>query len=211
MNKAGIRKEISSLIESIKQHSDEIGNKQHIPQLELELILHKIKRLYEKSIVFNYLNSLPEEQDVIDPKQIKLFQATETPNNETKEAINRGSSSPNILFDENMFEDRVIKKTTEPEKKKENIDKSVADTLQKKPIADIKTAIGINEKFQFINELFESNAQEYNIAINQLNICNSFAEAEAYIKSLKEIYKWKDDSRVALSFTELVERRFLTG
>lgn len=210
MNKASVRKEISSLIDSIKQHSDDIGTKQHIPQLELELILHKIKKLYEKSIVFNYLNSLPEEEPVIiDPKQIELFNVSDTDKKESKE-INEPPTSVKTLFAEEILEDKASKKVPEKEKKKESSDKSVADKLQKKPIIDIKTAIGINEKFQFINELFESNAQEYNIAINQLNICNSFSEAEAYIKSLKEIYKWKDDSPVALSFTDLVERRFLS-
>src|ERR1043165_3267927 len=58
MSKASIRKEIAALINSIKEHSDNIGDREHIPQLELELILHKIEKLYQKSIVYNHLNSL---------------------------------------------------------------------------------------------------------------------------------------------------------
>ncbi|MFN4233810.1 MAG: hypothetical protein ACK4IK_03275 [Bacteroidia bacterium] len=56
MDKYQLRKEIAQLIDSIKEHSDNIGNRKRIPQLELELILSKIKKLYEKSIVFNYIN-----------------------------------------------------------------------------------------------------------------------------------------------------------
>jgi hypothetical protein len=56
MDKYHLRKEIAELIDSIKEHSDNIGNRKRIPQLELELILSKIKKLYEKSIVFNYIN-----------------------------------------------------------------------------------------------------------------------------------------------------------
>jgi hypothetical protein len=68
MDKYQLRKEIAQLIDSIKEHSDNIGTRKRIPQLELELILSKIKKLYEKSIVFNYVNQHHldewEEQEV---------------------------------------------------------------------------------------------------------------------------------------------------
>ncbi len=56
MDKNILREEITVLIDSIKEHSDKITAYERINQLELELILSKIKKLYEKSIVFNYLN-----------------------------------------------------------------------------------------------------------------------------------------------------------
>ena len=56
MEKNILREEITVLIDSIKEHSDKITHYERINQLELELILSKIKKLYEKSIVFNYLN-----------------------------------------------------------------------------------------------------------------------------------------------------------
>ena len=61
MEKLKIRKEIAILINSIKEHSDNIGDQEHIPQLELEMILKKITKLYEKSIVFNHLHSNTEK------------------------------------------------------------------------------------------------------------------------------------------------------
>lgn len=100
-------------------------------------------------------------------------------------------------------------KPKEKEKQKPAEDKSLARKLQKKPIADLKAAIGINEKFQYINELFEGNMTEYNIAVNQLNICSSHAEAEVYLNTLRELYKWDKESETAIAFSELVERRFL--
>lgn len=88
-------------------------------------------------------------------------------------------------------------------------DKSLASKLQKKPITDLKLAIGINEKFQFVNELFGGNMTEYNIAINQVNICGSREEAEAYLDTLRDLYKWKPDDETVMAFSDLVERRFL--
>lgn len=71
MDKYAVRKEIASLIDSIKDHSDNIGNRRHIPQLELELILHKIEKLYQKSIVFNYLNAIDGGEGVNTEKVVQ--------------------------------------------------------------------------------------------------------------------------------------------
>lgn len=114
------------------------------------------------------------------------------------------------LFGEIPVTPKSEVKPKEKEKQKPAAeDKSLARKLQKKPIADLKAAIGINEKFQFINELFEGNMTEYNIALNQLNLCSSHAEAEVYLSTLRELYKWDKDSETVVMFSELVERRFL--
>ena len=91
---------------------------------------------------------------------------------------------------------------------KKTADETMAEKLQHKRIADLKAAIGINEKFQFINELFEGNMKEYNCAVDQVNSFSSHAEAESYIANLKDVYKWQPDNHIAESFMELVERRF---
>lgn len=70
MNKYAVRKEIAALIDSIKTHSDTIGTRKQIPQIELELILHKIEKLYQKSIVFNYLNSIDGGAGLENPDQV---------------------------------------------------------------------------------------------------------------------------------------------
>lgn len=103
----------------------------------------------------------------------------------------------------------VVKEAPKEKPKLQAEDKSLARKLQKKPIADLKAAIGINEKFLFINELFGGNMTEYNIAINQVNICSSHAEAEAYLGTLRGLYKWDPESETVITFSELVERRFL--
>ena len=72
-----------------------------------------------------------------------------------------------------------------------------------------KLAINLNDKFRFINELFASNANEYHIAIEQLNNVNSLDEANAYIKGLKAIYDWKDDHEMVKNMLALIQKRFL--
>jgi hypothetical protein len=81
--------------------------------------------------------------------------------------------------------------------------------IVRKPIPDLKVAVGVNDKFRFINDLFHGNSTEYHIALNQINTCNGFEEADIYITNIREIYNWKEDSEVVAIFLDLVQRRFL--
>ena len=63
MNKKEIGKEIETLIRSIKLHYDNIAEEVRIPTIELELITAKIRKLHEKSIVFNHLHMIEEQMN----------------------------------------------------------------------------------------------------------------------------------------------------
>ena len=54
LDKKAILKEIEVLIRSIKVHYDNIENEYRIPTIELELITSKIRKLHEKSIIYNH-------------------------------------------------------------------------------------------------------------------------------------------------------------
>jgi ElaB/YqjD/DUF883 family membrane-anchored ribosome-binding protein len=75
-----------------------------------------------------------------------------------------------------------------------------------KNLTDI--AVGINDKFRFINELFKQNNSEYNIAVEQLNALKTWNDTEIYLNSLKALYEWKDNSEVASYFFSLIKKRF---
>jgi hypothetical protein len=88
--------------------------------------------------------------------------------------------------------------------------KSVEIVFEKPEIKTYpKLAINLNDKFRFINELFAGNANEYNIAIEQLNNVNSIDEATAYTKGLKSIYNWNDDHEMVKNMNGLIQKRFL--
>lgn len=86
---------------------------------------------------------------------------------------------------------------------------SHADSIQHKPIADLKTTIGINEKFQFINELFEGSSYEYNDAIQRLNTRMSSDEAMAALNTLKIQYAWNEEDTTYTLLHTYVTRRYL--
>ncbi|MCU0432191.1 MAG: hypothetical protein MUC87_01905 [Bacteroidia bacterium] len=65
LRKNELRKEIAALIDSIKNQSDRIGTTRHVPQPDIDLILHSIEQLHRKAVVFSYLNTLPEEEEAV--------------------------------------------------------------------------------------------------------------------------------------------------
>ena len=78
---------------------------------------------------------------------------------------------------------------------------------QKPAIADMSKVIGINDKFQFANELFGGNMQEYSIAVQQLNSVESLEAAMDYFSNLQMLYKWDLENETVKRLLELVDRR----
>lgn len=88
-------------------------------------------------------------------------------------------------------------------------DRSLADRMQLKPISDLRAAIGLNEKFQFINELFEGSSERYTEAMHLLNSCTGSSQAELLFADLKSRYKWDDNNPVFKKLHEFIVRRYL--
>ena len=86
--------------------------------------------------------------------------------------------------------------------------KTIADKLHHNPIKDLKAAIGINEKFLFINQLFEGNLQNYSAAIEKINTVNDLGTAKQIAADLAGQMNWDDKNEHVKNFMELLERRF---
>lgn len=146
-----------------------------------------------------------EEQKEPDPK--KEVKEPKKPSKSEKPAIMDmfADSEKTSLSDKFKDEKKSLNEKLGEEKK----EKSLADKIQKKPIKDLKTAIGINDKFIFINELFKGSLQEYNKAIETINAYNSDSEAFLFIEELKGKYNWEEKADVYVKLEEFVLRKFL--
>ncbi len=85
--------------------------------------------------------------------------------------------------------------------------KRVSDN-QKTSVKDIKAAIGLNEKFQFINQLFNGDAKKYHSVIDELNVSPSVDFAMNYVREISESNNWESHPASAKSFIDIIERRF---
>ncbi len=88
-------------------------------------------------------------------------------------------------------------------------DSSLGKKLQHKPVEDLKKSIGINEKFSFINELFDGDLNTYNSVIDTLNKCNNLEEARQLVmEQYASKFAWDRNGKAFSSLSDLLERRF---
>ena len=81
--------------------------------------------------------------------------------------------------------------------------------LKDSPIRDLRKAIGINDRFVFINELFRGDEPMYERSIKTINSFNIYPEAEYWMnRELKIKLGWDDTREIVTHFYHLVKRRF---
>ena len=89
---------------------------------------------------------------------------------------------------------------------------SVADTIacpkgvaESAPVASLREAIGLADKFMLIRELFDGNAEEYDNAIATLDKQPSFDDCIIYIA---EHYTWSPNAQATKLVMELLQRKY---
>ena len=87
--------------------------------------------------------------------------------------------------------------------------KDVVQFLEKSPIKDLRKAVGINEKYQYINELFRGDEDMYERSIKTINNFSAYGEAHYWIeRELKVKIGWDMSKQITKDFYSLVKRRF---
>jgi hypothetical protein len=198
MDRNTIRKEITALVNSIKTQSDALANEKYPSHLELELFLHKVEKLYQKTIVLNHL-SLFDGFEESEPNPSKAIAAMPSVITEPVQKNHLKESEPPIPSIAEKPKETVLVKKEES---------SPGQKPQKTTLSDLKSTIGINDKFQFTNELFKGNMQEFNIAIEQLNASETYESALAYITGLRRLYNWDDENETVKRLLSIIERRY---
>ena len=83
------------------------------------------------------------------------------------------------------------------------------EVLKETPVKDLRKAVGINDRFLFINELFRGDENMYERSIKTINSFNIYAEAEYWIsRELKVKLGWNNEQPSVQHFDQLVKRRF---
>ena len=102
--------------------------------------------------------------------------------------------------------------STEPESLNDKLrmgKTELLEVLKETPVKDLRKAIGINDRFVFINDLFRGDEAMYERSIKTINSFNIYAEAEYWInRELKTKLGWDKDNEIVQHFDQLVKRRF---
>ena len=85
----------------------------------------------------------------------------------------------------------------------------LSDVLTEIPLRDLKKAIGINDRYVFVNELFRGDEAMYERSLKTINAFRILPEAEYWVeRELKVRLGWDDGKTTTQHFYQLVKRRF---
>ena len=202
-------------------------------QLELDLMKEKIRSIYD---ILNdvKIETQKEEQIVVEsipqaePEIEKLKEEETIPEAvpelvlEIEEETEAGvevfdkeeepppppPSEPTLSLFEEPVENLEDKKIVGEKFAEEKQIEPIGETIQNKKIVNLKLAIGINEKFFFLNELFDGKMNEYNKTIEELDLKDTFKEAIEYLVLLKEENSWDEESEAYVQLKGFLERKF---
>lgn len=136
-----------------------------------------------KSISPKNLDSVEKQK----PPQAPISNAVVKDNKESNEPVSKKAQrSP--LFPE--FEDSLFVK------------KTALKTV------DIRKNIGLNDRYLFLNELFNQNKSAYETALDQFNQMNTFDEAISFANDLATKHNWIKDEETTQSFYTALSKHF---
>jgi hypothetical protein len=245
-----ITNDINALLEMIREQSAIIaGYEGKIPQIEIDLVMANIRRLYEDFVELKRLNKLsadqtikkqeteeiPEDKELmqiikpiveekkeepvdeeIRPKEEQSIPQEVRPTlktleqdlhkkgkqNETMDLF--GDSEPVTLADKY----REQKQSTHEKFADANKEKTLADTI-KHPIKDLKSGIGVNDRFLFINELFKGVMGDYDMAITGLDHCENLEHGLLKLAEFGKILRWNMEADSVKKLEGFLRRKFI--
>ncbi len=213
-------------LQEINNLLNTIYNKSTVSSIELDLALQKIRNLYDIMLMIS-----PEEINIpentatgepidaagikdIDPEQ--MHREPVQTDNQKKKIQEESAGNEEVIApaaerkpQSKVLSDRLSEKKLLHDDLHQKVHyKDLSSRVQAKPVSDISTAIGINERFLYIRELFNNDAMKYENAIKTLNESANFNEAFNY---MSREFDWDMDSELVQGLLEIVRRKFITG
>jgi len=137
-----------------------------------------------------------DEDDVEPVKVSEGFETTDRP-------VMREIPKPEELILEKPFGGESLKKEN-------SLNDSIGETksaespITNGPITSLRAAIGLNDRFLFIREIFANNTDKYNTVIDKLDKLETIQQAVDYLKSNLTLQK----NETSMKFVDLLKRRF---
>jgi hypothetical protein len=140
-----------------------------------------------------------EEKDVVAPIHTAQREAS---------APVAAASKASVASD-NINERFKAERPTMNEKFSKPVSSSVADSLSNRKIESLKNSISINQRFSFINELFDGDNMSYYNTIQKLDEYKNPEEAKLYVQhELAPKYDWSKKQDSVGKLLRLIERKF---
>jgi len=160
-------------------------------EIEAELAeLRKNAEMMNKISAHNKPHIIPEQEDDFPtlPQQKPVAEQ-----NSIKPEAHEPVNTPHTSINEKLKQSKI----------------DLGESYTEIPIRDLKKAIGVNDRFLFINDLFRGDEVMYERSIKTINGFSILPEAEYWIqRELKVKNGWNDSDELVKQFYQLVKRRF---
>ena len=202
---------------------------EEMAQLEIQKKLLREEREQFEEHKATILSSLQNMRDLVtkellelEKKEKNLAQAevpSDTPAESEKGEEEQNKPTADVSFIELDTEEALNASESISKKNKESKRKTdvpaleydavydLASSVQNQPLKDLAKGMGLNDRFLYTNELFDSDTNTFNEAIKKLNNLGNLAEATAYLSRYNE--KWDMENDVVKQFMILIQRRYL--
>ena len=144
----------------------------------------------------------------LDKKTFPLPELKEIESNHTKQTLEELDYKKNTVatLNDSFIRNKQLSLNEVLMKEEES---SLLTKHRKSKIQDLKSAVPINLRYIFINELFKGSTDDYNLSLSQIERCNDYESAKNILDQLySRKYDWDTEKIEVKEFLELVERRF---
>lgn len=149
-----------------------------------------------------------KEEPVIVEKEEVLIEESKTEITDQPKVVEEKLKPESIFQEEPRMDLFSNSQATISDRFEGKEEKSLADKLQQSTLNDLRSAIGINEKFLFINELFSGDMGRYNKILDELNSMQNKTGLDTFFMELKIEKQWDEEAEAFVKFKELVDRKF---
>ena len=238
MDKNIVIRELHILLEAINEQFEIIREYEgFIPQIEFDMIMENVRKLYETFhrlqrindpllFVEKKMSGIPHPASRIPHPASPIPHPASRILHPEPRILHPEPRIPDPEVDTPILMKPVVKKETQQKRQekaaelelfaseepvfniklKEAREKSLGPKVSRHE--SLKAAIGINDKFMFINELFDGNLREYNESIETLGGFTTLPQAQEYLDLLRRKFNWNSASNAFQRIKDLIEKRF---
>lgn len=190
---------------------DDLKNYEGVPAIQIELAKAKIRNAAEVIALF-------KNEDRRLTNEVRKFRGAEPKTEDRGPKIEE--RRPTLLAEETESEPAVTNITEStivadrfndlPDSLNEKLgnmrdDDDIPDYLKAKPLANLKQAIGVNDRFLYIRELFNGDSNLYNQAISKIDEAKNLSDAKAIMLTCTGE---KSESDAGRQLIDLLKRKF---
>ncbi len=212
------------LLDKLNLLSNNLKKQETVSQIDLDLMIRYTQKVYELLLEQQAVKpGIPEKIHQLPKKNIQ--DPVSKPTHEIQQNKAPGETLTPQVFtgtpkkQKNIAESKHSKKplvSDEPEDNFNSLNKKyskdavlLADQLKKKPIKNLNKGIDLNDKYWFINDLFDGKPNVFNNHLKKLNNMPNLQEALNYIEQeIKAQFNWEGKERSTKKFLSFIHRRY---